>query len=625
MKALICGCLALLLLAGCAPSAPPAEPSSTVVETREPTVTEPLPSTEAPMPWEPKTQRWEEDKRLLRMEYPLMEEPWNGAQLVGDRLLLYQNVYEEGGRNYIELASVDLRCEQVTGRQRTVVSHAMLPQLLGDTVVLADSAQGWILQFSKDLQLIHRWEADPMDEDWIVGECQGAPMLYRFAFEEELTAENLETGEKTKICGQNPRLWPMERSQAEVYTMVTQGRDFLLQPAALSLTTGELNGFPGEKPMASGVRVGDCWLSTGQGDGRYYLTEAGKTVCLRGAEGYVTLLPDGRLLETDHITQRLTLYEPDGTNLGSCQPICREEGWLHQVFPVPELGGYLIPVFRPDERMELALWRPVREEGAVDMVLEPLETARPDGDSRVSPGLKKRAAELSREYGLEIRIADQFDPASLPYTVELLLDETQIEQALDLAEKVLSSYPEGFFRQLRWGNIRGTQLWLSGSIYPGEQRTIEGFSGFVHEQGDNCIVVIDGQYAHDFTYAHEFSHVIDRKLEWDSQCRPDATFSEAQWSSLNPKDFSYTQDYENVASYFEDQAMYGWFLSPYSTVNSTEDRATVMEAAIGIQWAFEQAPGMDQKLRYYSECIREAFDTTGWPEATIWEQVFLNP
>ena len=35
---------------------------------------------------------------------------------------------------------------------------------------------------------------------------------------------------------------------------------------------------------------------------------------------------------------------------------------------------------------------------------------------------------------------------------------------------------------------------------------------------------------------------------------------------------------------------------------------------------FEVHPGLVGKLRYYSQCIRDCFDTTGWPEVTVWEE-----
>ena len=53
----------------------------------------------------------------------------------------------------------------------------------------------------------------------------------------------------------------------------------------------------------------------------------------------------------------------------------------------------------------------------------------------------------------------------------------------------------------------------------------------------------------------------------------------------------------------------------------TEDRAELMaEAMIGISWPFEPGTGCRAKLQFYSDCIRDCFNTDGWPETTHWEQ-----
>ena len=36
---------------------------------------------------------------------------------------------------------------------------------------------------------------------------------------------------------------------------------------------------------------------------------------------------------------------------------------------------------------------------------------------------------------------------------------------------------------------------------------------------------------------------------------------------------------------------------------------------------FEPGSGLRAKLEYYAECIRDCFDTEGWPEVLPWEQV----
>ena len=56
--------------------------------------------------------------------------------------------------------------------------------------------------------------------------------------------------------------------------------------------------------------------------------------------------------------------------------------------------------------------------------------------------------------------------------------------------------------------------------------------------------------------------------------------------------------------------------------NPTEDRATLMETAmLDRTWAFEPGSGRRAKMQYYADCIRDCFDTDGWPDTTVWEEV----
>jgi hypothetical protein len=38
-------------------------------------------------------------------------------------------------------------------------------------------------------------------------------------------------------------------------------------------------------------------------------------------------------------------------------------------------------------------------------------------------------------------------------------------------------------------------------------------------------------------------------------------------------------------------------------------------------YLFEAGSGPREKLQFYADCIRNGFDTSGWPETTAWEQV----
>ena len=89
--------------------------------------------------------------------------------------------------------------------------------------------------------------------------------------------------------------------------------------------------------------------------------------------------------------------------------------------------------------------------------------------------------------------------------------------------------------------------------------------------------------------------------------------------SLQPEGFQYAMSYVDALESLTDL---NYFVSDYSTTYPTEDRADLMEAAMSDDsWAFEAGSGCRAKMQFYADCIRDCFDTTGWPEITAWEQL----
>ena len=59
-----------------------------------------------------------------------------------------------------------------------------------------------------------------------------------------------------------------------------------------------------------------------------------------------------------------------------------------------------------------------------------------------------------------------------------------------------------------------------------------------------------------------------------------------------------------------------------ATTFPTEDRAELLSAAmLNTYDAFEAGSGRRVKLQFYAACIRDCFNTEGWPETTLWELV----
>ena len=258
---------------------------------------------------------------------------------------------------------------------------------------------------------------------------------------------------------------------------------------------------------------------------------------------------------------------------------------------------------------------------------EYLPYASYEGDQQPSKPLKQqlfeRADALSDRFGVDIRIPEQSEINNANYDIYALDDMTFLRSALDALEEAMSLYPKDFFHQLTFGSMQTLRIELVGNITvkKGMEDSVGAADAFVQNMGSYLTIVINGYFVNTTKLFHEFAHVIDRRLEWDAKNRQDALFDEVKWVSLQPKGFVYAWHYgevpENIRSYLDT----GYFAYEYSLTYPTEDRATMMELAMANNKnAFASGSGLRAKLQYYADCIRDAFDTTGWPEVAPWEQ-----
>ena len=241
--------------------------------------------------------------------------------------------------------------------------------------------------------------------------------------------------------------------------------------------------------------------------------------------------------------------------------------------------------------------------------------------------IAERVAQLSQRFGVDIRIPQQSDLAYSHYDAYALTDRTFIRQALDALEENLGLYPEGFFRQLAYGTIEIVRIELVAGLAVKEGVMLDTGSvdGFAQNKGDHYLIVLNGYFADPEILFHEISHLIDGRLNWDAGNRTDALFSEQEWLALQPEGFAYAMSYveipETLLSYLETD----YFLTNYALTFPTEDRAKLMQSAMaGNAGDFAPESGRRAKLQYYAACIRDSFDTTGWPETTVWEQVLKS-
>ena len=374
--------------------------------------------------------------------------------------------------------------------------------------------------------------------------------------------------------------------------------------------------------VSAGIRTGEQWLLRRDfASGEYILADQDTAKSFVWPEGNVQLLSGKRqLVMTDDSYRTLYLYDLSGSFLSQCD--LTEMDYASVGTDLVWSGYWQGYFFRDtyDNEAHLMFWdTSVSQEGTkLNMVsLSETQPSVPVMDQ----GLYQRVTEISQRFGIDIRIGEQCALDYTHYEGQVLTDPYYVGKSLDALETALSVYPQGFFLQLPYGSMRQIRIELVVGLRSKEDVDTHPtlINGFAQAGFDHYLIVLDGFSLEESTIYHELSHVIDKRLEWDAALRSDALYSEETWLSLQPKGFRYAESYTDIPAAvmaFEDS---GYFVRSYSLTFPTEDRATLMALVMSDATALEGKPGMAAKMRYYAACIRDCFNTDGWPERTCWE------
>ena len=178
----------------------------------------------------------------------------------------------------------------------------------------------------------------------------------------------------------------------------------------------------------------------------------------------------------------------------------------------------------------------------------------------------------------------------------------QANRGWALVEEALACYPGGFVEQ--WGRVN---ILLVGNLTGEEQFSDGHFAGFTQKTNVGWLMVLDAERCDIGTVHHEIAHILDGILT------EAGALTEGDWMALCPSAFSYgNSNWEDYPDFFTDE---------YAMENIKEDRARTFEDAMlygaGV---YEGKPALWLKLNCFASAIRAHFDTSGWPEKTLWEQ-----
>ena len=613
LMALICSCI---LLSGCRLGSEPPVQTEPLVTEKPTTQTEPTVST---LPLLEQGIALEESSNLLHIPNAAvegMEQP--ELRQLGNGLLLSEYMDQKMVLNHISMENGAL----ITSA--AIPAGADTKLYIGNgEIALCDRESGLITILDENLRTIRTYPMTAEGDDWYMN--SELDTLYIFFADRGLVARNLETGAENWLVENGFQVTAIGGSGYYLIVQYTDRADQKTYFRCLNLSNATLETLPVNGIVSDGTRQGENWLLQ---IGDAHLLVQGEEVRTPVLEdGTIRLLsPRRHLLVMDPSRRDLTLFDTDGAFISECSLPQNAQAMIGSDFV---WSGYWEGYFFTDffgSSCRLMFWDVNAEKEGENLEIVPLGAAV-ETQPVVERQLYERAEKLSERYGLDIRIAEKCDAAYTHYTASVMTNPQYIRSALDTLEKALSKYPEGFFRQLCYGSIESVRIELVDALTskPDADNQPDAAAGIAQNMGSYYLVVLDCSVLGEYTIYHEFSHVIDKRLAWDALIREDALYSDEAWLALLPEGFEYGYSYEGdsddpemVQSYVER----GDFITTYSMTNPTEDRAELMEGAMCDQtWSFEPGTGCRARMQYYADCIRDCFNTDGWPNTTCWEQV----
>ena len=622
MKQTIAVFLLLVLLTGCTAPAAPTDPTTL------PPATLPQPTEAAHSLMEGRTQVGD---HLYRLSNQTVDEllwasslhQFQDCLLIGSATSSRRPGDFSSGLSY-QLQLVELDSGELRARLLLDGSSTPTVQICGDRIAVLDSREKTLRLYNSRLQEIAAYELPQLAEQAYLNEDATGIYFFNDGY---LDVQSLKTGRVTRLLADAREVYPGSRTgDCLTFSYIPAGEN-RSRFACIDLATGSVHEPPYQTAYANAVCNGSLWLGLISFSPSVYFfgtDETGGFLKLADRFGALIDGPAPLLLRQYGETfTNLSLYRADGSCLGTCRLGTRDCS-VTDPFWCEEAQGYFMLSQSGEGRSSLLFWTPEGENSTLE--LEPMSLVAPAEGRAAAQSLYDRAAAMSEQYGVTICIAEACGEDYPDFTAERMDDFWLISHGLDQLEQALSSYPAGFLPQLRYGAFTDTRIHLTGPIHPKsvplDANGFTSFSAYVQHLAPDHIVVLDvSKYGLDQTIYHEFSHLIDGKLAYEASLRP-TSYSEEGWAALNPEDFIYIWDSYTVPDSYRNDGYDSYFIDTYSRTFPTEDRARVMEYAMSGQSGVFDGPGREplrQKLRYYSACIREVFDTDGWPEVTAWE------
>ena len=545
----------------------------------------------------------------------------------GASLLIRQVTYDDQGvESFFTLRALDQKTGELQGEFTCSTTNYVSVQIVGDHICLSDNAEGWVKILDHRLTPEKEYSISPDYGSWYLS--SDLQKLYCITWEGGIRCVDLATLSEEALLENVIDVIPSQVDEETLLIGYTDLASQVAQRKLFSLTTGELTELPLQGQFYQIKQAGDVWMYNHPIDWMTYIVQSsGQTRHVTLEDGYMVLLDGGHLLYESYENSDIKIYDGNGAFLLSytIKPgYYIDSHWAWNDY----YGGYFGVEFDPQGRAALLFLDLNEQQIGAPLALKPYEIETKAEGSMVSAELYERAQQLSEQYDVDIRIAEQCGLEYTDFTASMLTDEWSIDWALDSLETALAAYPEGFFTQLQYGSLTSIRIEIVRGLKDKraqEDDEFSEFNGFTRSLSDHHLMVLDAETMYPETIYHEFTHLIDARLEYDAWYREDAVFSEEIWLELQPEGYEFPYDYTQLPDEAYEATEQGYFARIYGATYPGEDRATIMEIAmLGYAERFHESPALLEKLAYYSDCIRDCFDTATWPAITKWEEPLYN-
>lgn len=563
-----------------------------------------------------------------RIEVALQQE----IALFNENLLVWGYGENLSGEMGFHVTQISLQTGDVLKEKTFTGMDLPNAQACGDKVAVIDWGLGKVTLLDKNFEVLGEYSTDTSYCGVYLDET--ASRIYCFT-KQGIKIIETATGKTSMLLEEATMLYTSEKCGFTVSITYTDTRTQMNENAVVDLNTGTVEKIPYDEAFSNVEYNENIWLGKVIGrENTYYLgkSDRPKSFSPSGKYPLVTMIANPqRLMVTTYDNNgrtTLAMYSLDGRFLS--QTKLSEE--IHSVIYEPVWseadGGYFLIAINQEGKDRLLFWDMSIPTVGEDFTLVAEYEEDTNSNSKVSQALLDRAAKLESKYGIKILLGDQTEDSYGDYNMAHEMDEAYITEGLDALESALAKYPDGFMKQLIYGEQRRLEFHLTGAFtlkeYPDGK--VNGFTYYIglaqEAEGENRVIVdITMAGSIEQTLHHEIMHIIDNKLRFDANIRKDAMYSEEDWNAFNPSKFSYVNDRFHLPDNIYSDGYGSYFIDVYSRTSAKEDRARIFEyAMIGADWAFSNAEARYEKLEYLCKCIRDAFDTEGWPAKTVWEK-----